>query len=418
MDEYLRELEGAPTDPEERRRRRRLLASIAVAGLSLVTLGSLTTGALFTDSEDLGANSFTTGTLVLGLTPTTALFAVANMAPGDTVSRPLTVSNTGTLGLRYAVTGAATDPDGKALRDQLQFTVYDGVTAANCTAGALGAGTVLYGAGGARRDRPGVRQPVAGQPGRRPDAGRRGERAAVLRGDTATGDRQRLPGRHDDGVLHVRRRADQEQPVAMARMRRLLGHRVVRRWVYVVALAVSLFGVVLSNAVPLWYRVHGERLLVVTGGSMAPKIAAGDAVVIRPLAATELRVGQVVTFQAPESDRYTTHRIVAIVQRSLVKHPGPDDHQQYFIRTQGDNNRTPDPDLTPIGSIRGIVTQTLPGWGHFLTWAHTPEGRLALYGPPLLLILWCELWSWRRPRPVREPAPLEREGSGATPVPV
>ncbi len=145
MDDYLRELEGAPKDPEERRRRRRLLAAIAVAGLSLVTLGSLTTGALFTDSEDLGANSFTTGTLVLGLNPTTALFSVANMAPGDTVSKPLTVSNTGTLGLRYAVTGTATDPDGKALRGQLDFTVYDSVSAASCTAGNVAGGNVLFG---------------------------------------------------------------------------------------------------------------------------------------------------------------------------------------------------------------------------------------------------------------------------------
>jgi signal peptidase len=172
----------------------------------------------------------------------------------------------------------------------------------------------------------------------------------------------------------------------------------VRGWAYGLALAVSLVGVVLSNAVPLWYRFHGERLLVVTGGSMAPWIAAGDAVVIRPLEATELRVGQVVTFQAPQSDRYTTHRIVAIEQRYLVKSPGPDDHAAYFIRTQGDNNRTPDPDLTPIGSIRGIVVETLPGWGHFLTWAHSPSGRLVLFGPPLALILGCELWSWRHPR--------------------
>ncbi len=174
MDEYLRELEGAPTDPEERRRRRRLLASIAVAALSLVTLGTLTTGALFTDSEDLGANSFTTGTLVLGLTPTTALFAVANMAPGDTVSKPLTVSNTGTLGLRYAVTGSATDPDGKTLRGQLQFTVYSGVTAANCTAGALGAGTVLYGPGTL-----GASAPVFGNPAQGNQAGDRSLAAAA-----------------------------------------------------------------------------------------------------------------------------------------------------------------------------------------------------------------------------------------------
>ena len=146
MDEYLRELEGAaPKDPEERRRRRRQLAAIAIAGLSLVTVGSLTTGALFTDSQDLGANSFTTGTLMLGLNPATALFAVSNMAPGDTVSKPLTVSNAGTLGLRYAVTGAATDPDAKGLRNQLQFTVYSGLSAASCTAGTFGAGTVLFG---------------------------------------------------------------------------------------------------------------------------------------------------------------------------------------------------------------------------------------------------------------------------------
>ena len=201
----------------------------------------------------------------------------------------------------------------------------------------------------------------------------------------------------------------------MGRLRRLLGHRAVRGWVYGLALAVSLVGVVLSNAVPLWYRAHGERLLVVTSGSMAPQIAAGDAVVIRPLEATELRVGQVVTFQAPQAQRYTTHRIVAIEQRYLVKHPGPDDHPAYFIRTQGDNNRTPDPDLTPIGSIRGIVTETLPGWGHFLTWAHSPEGRLVLFGPPLLLILATEVWSWRRPRPVAVPLAGE---SRAAPVAV
>ncbi len=204
----------------------------------------------------------------------------------------------------------------------------------------------------------------------------------------------------------------------MTRLRRLLGHRAVRGWAYGLALAVSLVGVVLSNAVPLWYRFHGERLLVVTGGSMAPQIAAGDAVVIRPLEATELRVGQVVTFQAPQSDRYTTHRIVAIEQRYLVKSPGPDDHPAYFIRTQGDNNRTPDPDLTPIGSIRGIVVETLPGWGHFLTWAHGPDGRLVLFGPPLALILGCELWSWRHPKKKSGTAPsgalTPASSSGAT----
>jgi spore coat-associated protein N len=146
MDDYLREFEGSSApDPGERRSRRRLLAAIGIAGLSLVTVGTLTTGAIFTDSEDLNANSFTTGTLVLGLNPVTALFAVNNMAPGDTVSKPLTVSDAGTLGLRYAVTAAATNADAKNLRDQLDFTVFSGVSAANCTAGTTAGGTVLFG---------------------------------------------------------------------------------------------------------------------------------------------------------------------------------------------------------------------------------------------------------------------------------
>jgi len=147
MDNFEREYRGPANAPEDRERKRRLLAAIGIAGLSLITVGTLTTGALFSDSQDLGANSFTTGTVSLGLNPVSALFSVNNMAPGDTVSKPLTVNNTGTLGLRYATTAVATDADGKALRTQLNFTVYSGVTAANCTAGNTAGGTVLYGPG-------------------------------------------------------------------------------------------------------------------------------------------------------------------------------------------------------------------------------------------------------------------------------
>ncbi len=147
MDNFEREYRGADGTPEDRERKRRLLAAIGIAGLSLVTIGTLTTGALFSDSQDLGANSFTTGTVAIGLNPVSALFSVANMAPGDSVSKPLLVTNTGTLGLRYATTAVATDADGKALRTQLNFTVHSGVTAANCTAGNTVGGTVLFGPG-------------------------------------------------------------------------------------------------------------------------------------------------------------------------------------------------------------------------------------------------------------------------------
>lgn len=148
MDDLLHELEPPAPAPEERERRRRLVGAIGIAGLSLVTLGTLTTGAVFTDSDDLGANSFSTGTVLIGTTPASALFSVTNMAPGDTVYEPLTVLNQGSLDLRYAVTATATDPDTKALRGQLGFAVHSGVSAANCTAGNVAGGTQLYPAAG------------------------------------------------------------------------------------------------------------------------------------------------------------------------------------------------------------------------------------------------------------------------------
>lgn len=144
MEDLLNELEPPAPEPEERQRRRRLVGAIGIAGLSLVTLGTLTTGAVFSDSDDLDANSFTTGTVLIGTTPATALFTVSNMAPGDTEYRSLNVLNQGTLDLRYAVTSTATDPDSKALRGQLGFAVYSGVSVANCNAGNVTGGTQLY----------------------------------------------------------------------------------------------------------------------------------------------------------------------------------------------------------------------------------------------------------------------------------
>jgi hypothetical protein len=77
--------------------------------------------AQFTDS-DTSSGSFTTGTLDIAVSPST-LFTVTAMVPGDTVNATLTVSNGGTVQLRYAMTSSSTNPDTKALRDQLTLTI-------------------------------------------------------------------------------------------------------------------------------------------------------------------------------------------------------------------------------------------------------------------------------------------------------
>jgi hypothetical protein len=67
--------------------------------------------------------TFTSGTVTLTTSPTSALLTYANMQPGDSVTNSITVTNTGNSQLRYAVSSSATNADGKGLKDQLVLTV-------------------------------------------------------------------------------------------------------------------------------------------------------------------------------------------------------------------------------------------------------------------------------------------------------
>lgn len=100
-----------------------LLKSGLAFGLSLATVAVVVTGAIFTDSASVDANAFSTGTVDLTTSPTTALISFSGMAPGDSDTESLSVSNAGTLALRYALSSSATNVDTKALKDQLTLTI-------------------------------------------------------------------------------------------------------------------------------------------------------------------------------------------------------------------------------------------------------------------------------------------------------
>ena len=95
----------------------------------------LTVGAALTvTSIGIGAVSlaFTAGTVIIATDhPATAIVNFSAMAPGDQITAPLLVSNTGSLALRYALSSAATNADTKGLKDQLVLTIKTGVT--TCT---------------------------------------------------------------------------------------------------------------------------------------------------------------------------------------------------------------------------------------------------------------------------------------------
>lgn len=116
-----------------------LFTLIAIGLLSAVSgLGGL---AVFTDQETVDSNTFTTGSVDISTNPTSALVSFSDMAPGDEVTAPLTVSNDGSLELRYAVTSTTTED---TLAAQLDLTIKSGVT--TCTSAGFDTdGTVLYG---------------------------------------------------------------------------------------------------------------------------------------------------------------------------------------------------------------------------------------------------------------------------------
>ena len=105
-----------------RRTDARIIASVVLV-MVLALTWSRDTLAVFTDSDAVGANTFTAATISLTTSPTTALITYSNMNPGDSITNPITVTNAGNSQLRYAVSSSATNTDTKGLKDQLVLTI-------------------------------------------------------------------------------------------------------------------------------------------------------------------------------------------------------------------------------------------------------------------------------------------------------
>lgn len=107
---------------------------------AVVAVLSLSAMAFFTDTASLPTNTLSTGSVDINTSPTSALVTFSDMAPGDQVTAPITVSNDGSLELRYAVTSTTTED---TLAAQLDLTIKSGVTA--CTDAGFGVdGAVVY----------------------------------------------------------------------------------------------------------------------------------------------------------------------------------------------------------------------------------------------------------------------------------
>ena len=189
MDELLEEMiEPAPTR-QDAGRRRRLWATGSVLALAAVGVTSLTTSALFTDQDTL-SGAISTGTIVLDATGAQFTLPVGGLAPGGTVVAPLTVQNSGSLQLRYAVsTSAATTapPAGTPGEGDLRTVLRARVLAdATCTVESTATAPVLgdtQTVGGAEFGLPTGLTPIVGDPATGADPGDR-ELAGVTGAET------------------------------------------------------------------------------------------------------------------------------------------------------------------------------------------------------------------------------------------
>lgn len=97
-----------PADEEKRERRFRLVASVGIIGLSLVGVTTLATGALFTDQDTL-PGAITAGTVDIASSGNLNVTLALNggFAPGDSITRAVTVTNNGSLAQFYDVASSA-----------------------------------------------------------------------------------------------------------------------------------------------------------------------------------------------------------------------------------------------------------------------------------------------------------------------
>lgn len=149
MDDLIRELiEPDQPEPGVVARRRRFIATTAIIGLAVIGVTSLTTSALFTNTDTDDQSGFVSGTIDITSTATDFTVAAGNAAPGDRHFAPINVENTGTLELRYAIELTGSEGSSAPLLEELTFIVYSNVNPSNCVAGNVGTnvlGTAVVG---------------------------------------------------------------------------------------------------------------------------------------------------------------------------------------------------------------------------------------------------------------------------------
>ena len=190
----------------------------------------------------------------------------------------------------------------------------------------------------------------------------------------------------------------------MRRLTRLVGRIVRLLWVVAVTAAMSVL-----LLIGLGPPTGAYQIRTVLTGSMRPTMPEGSVVMVRPVAPSDLQVGDVITYRIPVDDRrIVTHRIVDITE------PGA----QPVVRTKGDANNAPDPWVARIKDEKAWRVQvSVRRVGYVLASLRQPAlQQLAVLGAPALLAVVSLIRIWMPSTSVPVPVEVSEERHRRRPV--
>ena len=136
-------------------------------------------------------------------------------------------------------------------------------------------------------------------------------------------------------------------------------------------------------------RLLGYSTFVVHGGSMEPAIPVGSMAVGKPVAASDLRVGDIVAYKPPRASTATIHRVISV--------EGTAGSPKLFT-LKGDANLTADPLPVALEGRGSRVIYSVPKIGYLTAFARTGRGRVILLWLPAFGLAGLTLWEIWVPR--------------------
>jgi signal peptidase len=112
--------------------------------------------------------------------------------------------------------------------------------------------------------------------------------------------------------------------------------------------------------------ILGYRLYVVESGSMTPTLPISSMIIVKEKQAQEINKGDIITYYGNDNNTRVTHRVVEVQNNGTA-----------FI-TQGDANKTSDPNPLEGKKLIGKVVFMVPYIGSILRFLSTPLGIILL----------------------------------------